>query len=174
MNTSSSAEVKVFRRLTSFKCQMCDVFPYRNPVMEEHSVGPRSPSFHQQNKHFGSMWKSCHEKHLCHGQAQPLLTDLWVIHLPLLPTAPPLRHSPSCYNLGTQRLEMHDQPATESHPLEVPLPSKAFQFHTTAQARHRGQPSAIGLVLFGFTSSFGTMNLCLHFLPVFVLLQKQV
>lgn len=80
-----------------------------------------SPSFHQQNKHFDRLWGSRHVEHLCHRQDQPLLTDLRVIHLLLVPTETPLPHPPSHYRLGTQRMEEHDQPATESHPLDSPL-----------------------------------------------------
>lgn len=95
---------------------------------------PWALSFHQQNKHFDRLWGSRHVEHLCHRQDQPLLKDLWVIHLLLVPTETPPPHSPSHYRLGTQRMEEHDQPATESHPLRQSPPCKPFLLPTTAEA----------------------------------------
>lgn len=148
---------------------MCDVLPDWKPLTEENGVGPMSPSFHQQNKHCDRLWGSRHVERLCHRQDQRLLADLWVIHLLLVPTETPLPHPPSRYRLGRQRIKEYDQPATESHPLESPLPANPS--YSPPLLRQRGRLCDIGLVWFGFS----TLNLCLCFLPVSVLArQKQV
>lgn len=134
-------------------------FPYRNPVMEEHSVGPMSSSFYQQNKHFDHMWESCHVKHLCHCQGQPLLTDLWMSHLPLLPTEP-LSLNPLRAKVWEHRRTWPD-PATESHPLDSPLASKPFLLPTTAEAERPTLWHRVGLVWLLHTELVSAFPSCL-------------